>query len=157
MKPRRCQSKTQNPQENANSPFWVHMETLISLIRDTHGKEKPKMKNTMGWSQLGFPEFITLESSTQICLLPQIVASGNHFWEKISRVMATSSLGTSCTNPPSWMKNYHLGKQVKEIMCLKTRLFYISILFLDNMLYDGMRPKEKRLRDVGEKGSKQVR
>lgn len=23
-------------------------------------KQKPKMKNIMGWSQLGFPEFITL-------------------------------------------------------------------------------------------------
>lgn len=29
-------------------------------------KQKPKMKNIVGWSQLGFPEFITLESSTQI-------------------------------------------------------------------------------------------
>lgn len=29
-------------------------------------KQKPKMKTTTGWSQLGFPEFITFESSTQI-------------------------------------------------------------------------------------------
>lgn len=80
-------------------------------------KQEPQMKNIVGWSQLGFPEFITLESSakssTQDC----------SWWEA-----ASGSKSPGSWWPPQWVpavqtsqhegrKKKHLGKQVKETVC----------------------------------------
>ena len=80
-------------------------------------KHKPQKKNTVGWSQLGFPEFITVESSTKSS------TQDSSWWEAAS---GSKSLGSQWT--PQWVpavqtpqhegrEKKHLGKQVKETVC----------------------------------------
>lgn len=80
-------------------------------------KQEPQMKNIVGWSQLGFPEFITLESSAKSS------TQDGSWWEA-----ASGSKSPGSWWPPQWVpavqtsqhegrKNKHLGKQVKETVC----------------------------------------
>lgn len=80
-------------------------------------KQEPQMKNIVGWSQLGFPEFITLESSAKSS------TQDGSWWEA-----ASGSKSPGSWWPPQWVpavqtsqhegrKKKHLGKQVKETVC----------------------------------------